>query len=442
MASSNASRPQIEVAAVASGTSGSAPSLRRNFWWALAGNAIIAASQWLVLVTMAKLGTQADVGRFALALAIVLPIISIASLQLRTLQSTDARREFTFGHYFGMRLAGVGGSWLCLGAVVVAAQYSGEFVTVLLALALSRLIESVSDVFYGLHQQRERMDRIAVSLIVRGALQLVVFILVFAATRNLLISTLALAGISLAVLLAYDIPAGRRSLRDVGDSALRGPQPESLQPLWSWPSARRIAWLGLPISFVVTANSFAGYIPRYVVADAWGEAQLGVFAAMFYMTVVGGMVIGAVADPASPKLARYFAAGDRAGYRRLIVRLVTLAASLGFLGFSVAAVAGGPLLSMLYRPEYAQHLDAFLWMMAAGLPMYVASVLGVGLNAMRRFHVQVPLPLMNLLMVWLLALWLIPGHGLIGASQVVFLGSLASMLTTATALFWCWRAAV
>ena len=42
-------------------------SLRRNVAWALAGNLGYSACQWGVLVCIAKLGTAADVGRFALS---------------------------------------------------------------------------------------------------------------------------------------------------------------------------------------------------------------------------------------------------------------------------------------------------------------------------------------------------------------------------------------
>ena len=43
-------------------------SLGLNFGWALAGNVFYAASQWTVIVILAKLADPATVGRFALGL--------------------------------------------------------------------------------------------------------------------------------------------------------------------------------------------------------------------------------------------------------------------------------------------------------------------------------------------------------------------------------------
>src|SRR6266568_5527229 len=44
-------------------------SLRTNFAWTLAGNAVYAVCQWGMLVSIAKLGSPAMVGQFALGLA-------------------------------------------------------------------------------------------------------------------------------------------------------------------------------------------------------------------------------------------------------------------------------------------------------------------------------------------------------------------------------------
>src|SRR5688500_18644573 len=69
-------------------------SLRSNFAWTLTGNIGYAACQWGMLVLLAKMGSTEMVGQFALALAILTPILGFTNLQLRSVQATDARRDF------------------------------------------------------------------------------------------------------------------------------------------------------------------------------------------------------------------------------------------------------------------------------------------------------------------------------------------------------------
>jgi hypothetical protein len=61
-----------------------------------------------MIVLLTKLGSPEMVGQFALGLAVTAPIILFANLQLRSVQATDARQEFQFGHYFGLRLVTTG----------------------------------------------------------------------------------------------------------------------------------------------------------------------------------------------------------------------------------------------------------------------------------------------------------------------------------------------
>ena len=44
--------------------------LRRNFSWTFAGNAVYAACQWGMLVVLAKLGSPEMIGQFTLGLAV------------------------------------------------------------------------------------------------------------------------------------------------------------------------------------------------------------------------------------------------------------------------------------------------------------------------------------------------------------------------------------
>lgn len=68
----------------------------------VSGNAIYAASQWALLIIVAKLGSVVQVGQFAYALALTAPIFILSQLQLRGLQATDAAGEYSFAEYLSL----------------------------------------------------------------------------------------------------------------------------------------------------------------------------------------------------------------------------------------------------------------------------------------------------------------------------------------------------
>src|SRR5271166_539539 len=354
-------------------------SLRSNFSWTFAGNVVYAGCQWGMLIVLAKLGSPERVGQFTLGLALTAPVIMLTNLQLRAIQATDARREYRFGHYFALRLATTALSLLVIAGI--ACGYRLETALVILAVGLAKAFESLSDVVYGLLQAHERMDRIALSMMIKGPLSLVALGLVVYLTASIAWGALALAGVWGLLLLAYDIPNGIRSL-DQGDT---------LRPCWDLPTLSRLAWLALPLGIVMMLISLNANIPRYFIEHYWGERELGIFAALAYLMAAGNTVVGALGQSASPRLARYHAEGDKRAFRQLLTKLVGVGAGIGASGLLVALVAGRFILTLLYKPEYAEHTELFAWLTVAATASYASSFLGYGMTAARKFRVQTPL---------------------------------------------------
>src|SRR4051812_36814174 len=143
-------------------------SLRANVSWAFVGNVVYAGCQWAMLVVLAHLGTTAMVGLFALGLSVTAPIFQLSNLNLRAVQATDVHREYLFGHYLGLRLVSTGVALLLLVVVTFLSGYGPNVAAVIFVVGLAKAFEAISDAIYGLLQQRERMDRIAKSMMLKG----------------------------------------------------------------------------------------------------------------------------------------------------------------------------------------------------------------------------------------------------------------------------------
>lgn len=387
-------------------------SLRANFSWTFAGNVVYAACQWAMLVALAKLGSPEVVGRFALGLAVTAPVIMLTNLQLRAVQATDARRVHPFGDYLGLRLAAAPLALIAIAAITFLSGYGGQTALVVLALGLAKTFESISDVYYGLLQQHERMDRIARSMIVKGPLSLVALAAAVALTGSVAWGAAALAAVWALRLVTYDIPNGAAVLRAANPDGAAA----ALRPAWQWGRLARLAWLALPLGCVMMLASLVTNIPRYFIERYQGTHDLGIFAAMAYIVVAGTTVVDALGQAVSPRLARHYAAGEIGAFRALAAKVLGISALLGVAGVLLALVAGRPVLSLLYRPEYAAHLDLFVWIVAAAGLGYLAAVLGYAMTAARQFAIQVPVYLVSAVVVALGCALLVPGHGLLGAA--------------------------
>ncbi|MBU5443474.1 lipopolysaccharide biosynthesis protein [Paenibacillus sp. MSJ-34] len=378
-----------------------APSLRFNFAWTFAGNVVYALCQWALIAMMAKWGGAAMVGQYSLGLAVTAPVFMLANLQLRSIQATDSERQYAFGDYMGLRLCTSVLSVAVIAAIMAMNRHSWEMTAVVLLIGCSKAIESVSDVVYGMVQQRERLDLIAKSLLVKGPLSLLTTALLLWTTGSLVVCVAGLCAVWLLVLVAADMRYGARF--------------ETLKPRLRLQQLRSLAKLSFPLGIVMMLISLTDALPRYFIESILGTETLGFYASLAYFIVAGSTVMGALGQTASPRLARYYAERRTADYKRLLWRMGALAAGLGAAGTVVAAVAGKPILALVYTPEYAAYGPLLVWMMGYAAISYAASCLGYGMTAARLFAVQ-PYIFALTALASFLSLWqLVPLHGVYGA---------------------------
>lgn len=387
-------------------------SLRRNFSWTFIGNAVYAACQWGMLVVLAKLGSPEMVGQFTLGLAVTAPIVMLTNLQLDIVQATDAKEQYAFSDYLGLRLIGTTIALVGIAIVTLWTGYSLQTSLVILLVGLAKAFESVSDIFHGLIQQHERMDRIAISLMIKGPLSLLLLGLGVFLSGNVVWGVGGLVFAWVVVLVGCDIRNGTLILNRVPKIRL------------SWKTITKLVWLCLPLGLVKMLISLNANVPRYFIEEYLGERQLGIFAALAYLMVAGNMVIFALGESASPRLAKYYAARNITAFRGLLLKLVGLAALIGGTAIVVAQVAGTELLTLLYRPEYAENKNLFVLLMVAAAIGYMSSFLGYGMTAARYFRVQTPLFIIVTATSAMTCLWLLPTQGLIGAAKALIFAAI------------------
>jgi len=386
------------------------PSLRWNFSCALVGNVVYAGCQWGMLVEIAKLGRPDMVGRFALGLAVGAPVFMLTNLQLRALQATDFAGEYRFFDYLRLRALMTIAGFLTIVAIAFAGGYEREALLVILFVGLAKAFEAMSDICYGALQQREQMDRVTISLMVKGGLSLTALGLVLALTRNLVMATAALACAWMAVFLFYDLrvslpknePAGRFS------GAL----------LW------KLAKFSLPLGLSMMMISLNTNIPRYFVEHYRGAHDLGIFAALSYLVIAGSTVTNALGQAVTPRMAAAFAL-RRDQFYGLLRKMLMVGAAMGIAGLAGAYFFGRVALRLIYRPEYAEHQDVLMWLMLAAGLSHLFSFLGYSATATRLFD-RILIPYAAVTAVTFAAAFLVKPFGLTGGAWSMCASYLAS----------------
>ena len=398
-------------------TQSAIPTLRNNFVWTFAGSVLYTGCQWGMLSAIAKLGSPSIVGQFTLGLAIAAPVFMFTNLQLRAVQATDVNVECAFADYFTLRLTAMLLGLMAIAALLPFIVSSSAVRLVVLLVAVSKCIECMSDVTAGLLQREERLKRVAISQIIRGIGSVLVFSLAFAWFRNLALSVVAMSGVWFAVLLFYDVP-NVKALIGRREAFFRFDR----RALW------RLAMLGLPLGWVATFASLNVNVPRYFLEHYRGLADQGIYASLAYLVIGVGLIVYALTQSVTTRLAFLFSSGDLKQFARLLTKLSMLGVLIAAVGVPLTFLVGRPLLTLLYRREYADHVGLLALLVGIAGISTIGSFLFCGLTAARAFRAQVPVYLAAVLVVTVASTLLIPRYGLMGAGTAVLLSTVTIVL--------------
>src|SRR5258708_186956 len=184
---------------------GEGTSLRADFSWMFVGSVVYAAGQFAILMLLAKLLRPEMVGRYALGLAIVYPVVNLANLQLRAVMTSGTRQHTHFGYDLSLRLLTTSLGLVIIFAITQILGCPWELMAVVLIVGVAYAIEPVSDAYYPRLPLHDKIPQISKSMIARALLSVLGLAVATYVIRSLL---WGVAGIVLARvidLFGYDI---------------------------------------------------------------------------------------------------------------------------------------------------------------------------------------------------------------------------------------------
>lgn len=398
----------------------------------LAGQVTLAASQWAVIVVLARSGTPQAVGSFVVALAITAPLINAVTLNQRAVLASEAAPSHSLGDHLHLRAAMLSLGLVVLAGLAVSDLIGATTVLTVVFVGLARTAWAVSDILYGPFLRHGRTRLIAGSMVVRAAAGFAGAMAGFELTASVVGAAGGLALGWVVPIVVVDVP-GTRSLR-------RRHRRED----GSWPPSlsldargaghtRSLLKLTLPLGLVALLVSVHANLPRYLVAHRLDVAELGYFAALASLLVPGTLAASAVSQAALPRLGQLHRGGSP-GHTRLVLLLTAAMVGMGGLGLLVATFAERPLLTLLYGAEYAGRTAVLQWLVVAATFSFVGTVLDAALTSTARFRAQAVASLVGAAVLGLVGWWLAGETGLVGIAQAVTIGSAAATAVRAAAL--------
>lgn len=388
-------------------------SIGKNTFWNFAGKLAYSASRGVLLILIAKLGTSVMVGQFVLALAIATPAFMFADFNLRAVFATDTEDQYPFENYLGLRFLT---TLITLYIIVIIAVHFGgspEAAAVIIAVGIAKGFETFSDMFYGLFQKYERMDKLGLSLMLKSLLSVTGMGALLLLTHNLVYGAAGLALAWMLVMVLYDYPNAKKFSRVKISLNLN--------------VIKELIRLCLPLGVVLLCISLTNNVPNYFIKGLLGVGSLGYYSSIFYIVSVGDIMVNSLGQTTSPRLAQFYANGNRNGFIKLMLNSALIILAMSLVGLAVSIAVGKQILILFYTADYGAYQNILILLMFAAGFSYLGNLMNYGTIAVRMLKIQPALYGAALLACIASNAFLIPLAGLKGAAY--------SSIITASLLF-------
>ena len=370
----------IEPASYARAPEAKKLSLRVNFSWTFVGNLLYTAAQFAMVLILGKFGSPSDLGMFAVGQAVCMPIKWLTSLNLRAAMVTDARNQFIYGQYIGLRLLTATALVVVATGAALLGGYSGRSQVVIVLMALGFAILEVREILLGVVFKNERMDLSARSQIILSVAAPVVFTATFLQTQSLILTLIGVMAVRMCLVLFHDFPAARYVARSFAHEVPSA----SLRPVLHFGALKGLIWGALPLGIAMTLSSLNNSIPVYFLEHHHGEDACGFYAPLAMAMTFSMTMMNTLGTAASPRLANYFVENRRA-FGRLLAKMLGIAVVGALAAVAAALLLGKPALRILFTSEYAAYSAELAWMMTSAGLMFIASFLIYAIVAARAF---------------------------------------------------------
>lgn len=397
--------------------------LGKSIAWNSFGSSIYLFFQWLITYLVTRLLGFHDAGIFSLAMAIGAVAFAISLYGVRGYQVSDLSGKYSERIYILSRFVTSLVAVIGVGVYGLLSHYDTYMLLCILTYTLFKMTEAHVDVYHGIIQKAYRMDLIGKSFILRGIVGSVVFIVCAYATHSPLWSIVAMAAVSLMIVLTYDRPNAKSIVHHKHSE-------HHSRTIYS------LLVECFPLAVYSLLASTIVAVPRVILEQMRGSELLGIYASVAIPAVIIQVVAGFIFAPLITVFAEHYHKKDISSFTSLFVKTL-----LVILGISVVVVIAGWLvgdfgLKLLFGQSIAQYTYLFIPVLILSAVTAISWFIGLLLTVVRNFTGLIIPSIVGFLICLMLSRSWIEAYSLNGVSLVLIV---ALLVQTILMLAFLWR---
>ncbi len=374
---------------------------KKNFIWNMVGATVNAVTSlfFLIIVTRTNGTNIAGIFTFGFSLACMFQVIS--NYAGRAYQVTNNDDIITDSDFVYNRISSC---LLMLVTVLVYLLIKGYDSTknaVILLFVVYRIIESFTDVMYGVVQKHDELYKVGISLFLKGAVGTIVFFATDLLTGDVILSILSLLPVSLLITAFYDYRNFKRFYK---------------RERYNLRKNIDLFKLGFFVFAFTFLTQFILNAPKYAIDDyATNEMQTvyGIISMPISVIILCSQFI---IHPLLVKFAELIKTGEYKQLLKLSAKMAVAISAIGILGVIAAYFLGVPIFELVYGINLKNYRLPLLVIIVGSTFFGISFMVSNILTAMRKTFAQMIFYVICSVLILFLSKYMVIKYGVLGGT--------------------------
>lgn len=318
-----------------------------NLMWNSIGSFSYLFSQFTLVAITVKLSSNFEnSGIISLAISIANIFYTIAHANSRPYLVSDTKRSHEDSYYVGFRiLTSVLAFILCF-VYILFFSYTVQQMWSIMLYMLFRIIEVIADLMHAFGQREHRMDIGGKSLLLRGILSFIAFVVTLMLTNDINLSIVSMIVVTFLVIYLYDYPQVKKFTK--------------FQAKFDFQEMKMLFYKLFPLTVASLLSIVAFVIPRQILEKMEGINAFGIYTAIATPAVFVQVAATYVFNPMIVTFAEYINNKQKRAFLSLFYRT-----SFALVAISIASLIGiyflgDVVLKIVFNQEILEYSDLFI----------------------------------------------------------------------------------
>lgn len=327
---------------------------KKNYIWNTLGSISNALSSVVLLMVATRCLSSSEAGLFSFSYAMGQQLQIVGAFEVRPYQVTDVEDAFPFGVYFAFRIITTVFMVFIILIFSITSKGCSYDALILCAVALLRVLDTLEDVFHGGFQRYGRLDIAGKSLFARVCITTVVFTVVSAVTKSLLLACCVSFILGLTCLFFLNIKPAKLCF--------------STGPQFKFDQIMKLFRACLPLFLGSFLFADLVNVPRLGIQECMADEYQTIYSVIFMPALVINLLSGFIFKPMLTSMAEKWVSEGASALADFLLKCILLIAILIVGICLIAYPLAVPVLSWLYALDLSRFKsDLMLLLLGGGL---------------------------------------------------------------------------